>query len=782
MFRIVFALALVAFTGLFVSAEEPAQIVEVKKIWDQAPHNAFTDLVRFNDRWFCVFREGQGHVSADGSLRVLTSVDGDIWESAALIKSADSDLRDAKITVTPDGQLMLAGAGALHDTSIATHQSLAWFSKDGRTWSEKQEIGDPNFWLWRVTWHKDKAYGIGYGCGEDKSVRLYSSEDGKSFDTLVERLFDAGYPNETSMVFADDTAYCLLRRDGNPASGLLGISKAPFTTWEWKDLKTKIGGPHMIRLADGRFVAAVRLYDQKVRTSLCWLDPEAGTLSEFLPLPSGGDTSYAGLVLHDDLLWVSYYSSHEGKTNIYLAKVQIAVASVKTKDQGAAANDTLRDIGSQRELFVDDFLIAQQQGVELTMHRPVAQDVALVCDEPWEGNTSAYYTLFADGDRFRMYYRGGHFDVATKKEAHPEFTCLAESKDGIHWEKRHLGLFEFNGSMDNNIVWSGEDTHNFTPFKDTNPNCEDDARYKALGGSSVKWGGKGLRAYKSPDGIHWSLMSEDGVLTNGDFDSQNLAFWHPQRQCYITFYRKGRDGVRDIMTATSADFMHWSEPEFLDYGDSPTEHLYTNAIGLYARAPHLFLGFPTRFQPAHEQVEPILMTSRDGRHFQRWSEPLIPITAPQDRDGNRSNYMTSGLLQLPGKDHELSVYATEAYYAGPGSRVRRFTFRTDGFASLHAGGNAGEMLTHPLRFQGSSLAVNFSTRAGGSVRIEIQDAAGKTLPGFTLADCQPLIGDSIAQSVTWTAGSVAPLSGIPVRLRFVMQEADLYALKFTPSP
>ena len=212
------------------------------------------------------------------------------------------------------------------------------------------------------------------------------------------------------------------------------------------------------------------------------------------------------------------------------------------------------------------------------------------------------------------------------------------------------------------------------------------------------------------------------------------------------------------------------------------EHLYTNAIGLYARAPHLFLGFPTRFQPTHQQVEPILMTSRDGLNFRRWPEPLIPITAPQDRDGNRSNYMTSGLLQLPGQDRELSVYATEAYYTGPGSRVRRFTFRTDGFASLHAGSDAGEMLTHPLRFHGNSLAVNFSTGAGGYVKIELQDAAGKPLPGYALSDCHPLLGDDIEQTVSWTGGSVADLSSITVRLRFVMQEADLYSLKFGPIP
>lgn len=316
-------LALIVMSTGFVRAEEPARLLDARKIWDQAPHNAFTDLVRFQDRWFCVFREGKAHVSPDGALRVITSTDGEKWESAALITSPDSDLRDAKISVTPQGELMLTGAEALHDKSKHTHQSLAWFSKDGRTWSEKYPIGDPDFWLWRVTWHKGQAYGIGYGCGKDQSIRLYGSGYGKKYTTLVERLYDTGYPNETSLVFEGDTCYCLLRRDGKPNSGLLGVSQPPYTSWEWKDLGQRIGGPHMLRLPDGRFVAAVRMFDGGVHTGLAWIDPKAGKLTEFLKLPSGGDTSYAGLVWHDDLLWVSYYSSHSGKTSIYLAKVKL---------------------------------------------------------------------------------------------------------------------------------------------------------------------------------------------------------------------------------------------------------------------------------------------------------------------------------------------------------------------------------------------------------------------------------------------------------------------------
>jgi hypothetical protein len=324
--RFSLALALTGAATLPLPAPPPAgfELVEVRKIWDGAPHNAFTDLVRFKDRWYCVFREGKAHVSPDGALRVLTSTDGKEWESAALLTDDHADLRDAKIAVTPDGRLMLGGAAALHKPAPHSHQSLTWFSNDGKTWSGPVKVADPGYWLWRVTWHKGTAYGLGYGCGnEPRQVRLYRSTDGKDFERLVGKLHDEGYPNESALVFLpDDTALCLLRRDGTPNSGLLGTAKPPYTDWTWKDLGVRIGGPAMIRLPDGRLIAAVRLHDGKVRTGVCTVDADAGKLTEVLTLPSGGDTSYAGLVWHDGLLWVSYYSSHEGKSSIYLAKLR----------------------------------------------------------------------------------------------------------------------------------------------------------------------------------------------------------------------------------------------------------------------------------------------------------------------------------------------------------------------------------------------------------------------------------------------------------------------------
>lgn len=307
-----------------------ARPVEVRRVWDQAPHNAFTDLVRFRGQWYLTFREASVHAvprvgTPGGKIRVLRSADGDAWVSAALLDhGADQDLRDPKLTITPDGRLMLNAAVA-PEAAPNDRQSLVWFSADGRTWTGPEPIADPNVWLWRVAWHGDQVYGFGYGRVVPQFIRLYRSSDGRAYHPHVDNLLSGdSFPNETALLFLKDgTAYALVRRDKGTATGLLGTSLPPYTKWTFKDLGTRIGGPAFLQIPDGRFVAAVRLYDGKVRTALCWLDPAAGTLAEFYALPSGGDTSYAGMAWHRGRLWVSYYSSHEGKASIYLAKVNV---------------------------------------------------------------------------------------------------------------------------------------------------------------------------------------------------------------------------------------------------------------------------------------------------------------------------------------------------------------------------------------------------------------------------------------------------------------------------
>ena len=191
------------------------------------------------------------------------------------------------------------------------------------------------------------------------------------------------------------------------------------------------------------------------------------------------------------------------------------------------------DIGDRRELLVDEYLVDAKRNVELRLHQPVPREVALTTDAPWEGNNSVYFTVFQDGDVYRMYYRTEQFAIVDGKleRGRSGGVCYAECTDGINWTKPELGLHEFDGSKANNIIWQGPGSHNFTPFKDANPGCPPEAKYKALGGVGGEWG-KGLAAFVSPDGIHWSQMREEPVITQGKFDSQNLAFWDTTRGEY----------------------------------------------------------------------------------------------------------------------------------------------------------------------------------------------------------------------------------------------------------
>jgi hypothetical protein len=460
----------------------------------------------------------------------------------------------------------------------------------------------------------------------------------------------------------------------------------------------------------------------------------------------------------------------------FLILLQIAIKS--------ESPSIIADIGSRLELFVDDFLIEKMDGAALKLHSPIAKEVAIVFDEPWEGNTSAYVTVFPDEGVFRMYYRGSSYDPQANTYS-DALTCYAESKDGTHWTKPELGLFDYMGSKKNNIVWNGIGTHNFTPFKDTNPACPADERYKALGTEKEQ-----LYAFKSSDGLHWSLLQPEPVLLGYEFDSQNLAFWDSARGKYLEFHRGWRDKIRDIMMSSSRDFRAWEKPVWLDWGVMSPEHLYTNAIVPYFRAPHILIGFPKRFMPERKAGEhklpgvsdAVFMSSRDGQHWKRWGEAFIRPGLQKERWVNRNNMVAWGILvtksDIPGLPDELSIYSSEGYYVA-NCRMRRHVLRLDGFVSINAPLAGGEIVTKPLRFSGRELVLNFSTSGAGSIRVEIQDENGRTVKDFGLEDCPEIYGDDIEYMVKWkSAGDVSGLAGKPVRLRFVMKDADLYSIRF----
>lgn len=460
------------------------------------------------------------------------------------------------------------------------------------------------------------------------------------------------------------------------------------------------------------------------------------------------------------------------------------------------------DLGTRRELFLDDTLIDTLTDARLTLHQPRPAGVALALDRPWEGPFCGYCTVMTDGERYWMTYRGW---MAVEQGAAPQFTCLATSDDGIHWDKPDLGLVEIDGSTHNNVILHerdhGDVCHNFAPFVDARPGVPADERFKALGGSWRKTGG--LRPYASADGVHWRSLSDAPVVTHPTFgfDSQNVAFWSQAEGRYVCFYRYftgGEGGFRWVYRQSSDDFLHWGEATEMRSLGGPIEQIYIQQTTPYYRAPHHYIATAARFNPGrtaitaeeaaaagmddrywHDTSDAVLMTARAGgdAYYRTFMESWIRPGPGPEHWGSRSNYPARGVV--PTGAHEMSVYIMRRY-AQEGGYIERLTLRPDGFISVNAGYGGGEMVTVPLRFAGEQLAINLATGAAGGVRVELQDVGGEPIAGFTLEEADELIGDALDRVVTWRGGQrdLGALAGRAVRVRFVMRDADLYAMRF----
>ena len=467
------------------------------------------------------------------------------------------------------------------------------------------------------------------------------------------------------------------------------------------------------------------------------------------------------------------------------------------------------DVGSDRQLFVDHYLIESMIGVRLKLHQPQSAGNILTLDAPWEGSTCDYHTVFTDGDLYRMYYRGTSHDGyeiesllkpgEEKVPAHADLTCYAESRDGITWTKPSLGLLEFNGTKDNNIVWMEPGT-DLVPFLDGNPEVSSGERYKSI--ARGRTDREVLLALASADGLHWRLMQEEPILDDPPFDTQNVPFWDPWRGEYV-IYTRGKKGegrfphgreaenaaqqaVRWIRRATSKDFLNWSPLEPIDTGDAPLEHLYTNGTMPYLRAPGVYLAFPRRFVRDHTRyadapwpglADAVFMSSRDGLHWDRTFLESFIRPGPDPRNWmSRTNLVSCGIVQT--SETELSLYVLRNRDFRT-CHFERMVIRHDGFVSVNAGYGGGEFTTPPLMFDGNELELNYSTSAAGSIRVEIQDAEGRPQPGFSLEEYAAMCGDEIEGVAQWEGGTdVGSLVGKTVRLRFALMDADLYAFRF----
>lgn len=313
-----------------------AELVSVEKVWDKGNHNAFTDLIRFQNLFYCCFREGSAHVGGDGIIRVLASFDFKTWSSVAEISERGIDLRDPKFCPTKEDRLVIyAGGSTYKGTTLMGRRPRVSTSTDGKHWSPPDKMLSDGDWLWRGILHpqEKKYYGTVYnthpttgGPKEEPewSLKLYSSVDAKAW-SLVAPFDLKGRPNEATVrVLKDGSMMALVRRE-TPGSnkGMIGTAAAPYRAWTWTEATVPLGGPNFIELPDGRLVAGSRGFGKTPGAHMILSELTAKGLAPILELPSGGDCSYPGLAFFEGHLYVSYYSSHEGKTSIYMAKVKI---------------------------------------------------------------------------------------------------------------------------------------------------------------------------------------------------------------------------------------------------------------------------------------------------------------------------------------------------------------------------------------------------------------------------------------------------------------------------
>ncbi len=484
---------------------------------------------------------------------------------------------------------------------------------------------------------------------------------------------------------------------------------------------------------------------------------------------------------------------------------------------------------NRRELFVDDYVTQKVENAEIRLQTPQSAGTAIRFTEPWEGRFCAYVGIVADGVRYRMYYRGAGANADGK---HAEYTCYAESADGIHWAKPTLRICSVNGSKANNVVMLEEqqlrNTHNFTVMYDGREGVPSDERFKAVGGSSYESqperGGfrsysayltydmdpklranTGLFRYVSADGLHWKRYAKDTTALFHEYalDSQNSLIWLENEQCYAVYFRGWSGGVpgelfpangtRTIMRSTSKDFINWTKPEFMSFGDTEKEHLYTNATRPYFRAPHLLIAMPFRFSPqtkvlSDEQLaqngthpsqwkgvsDGVFMTSRGGTSYDRkFMESFVRPGNDSKNWGARSNMPAMGVIQTAKR--EMSFFITRGY-GTPEVSLERMTLRLDGFAALHAGFKEGVLLTKPMVWEGQRLLLNYSTGSKGYIKIVLTDEKGNELSGFGTADALPITGDEVDGLVQWKSGrNIGELKGKSICAKIIVKDADVFS-------
>mgnify|MGYP000892873034 CR=1 FL=1 len=513
------------------------------------------------------------------------------------------------------------------------------------------------------------------------------------------------------------------------------------------------------------------------------------------------------------------------KKSLFFGVLAILAASLNAAEKPI-------DIGSRRELFVDQYLIQKMFGLELQLHQPVRREIVLTAEAPHEHSNVIGGCIVQYKDLYYLYYRaGGRVSVANDPDTAGTYNlCVATSKDGIHWERPELNIFPDGSNVVltadyciNNVDSAGG---NMMPAGcvvtlDTNPECPAEERFKMLATSAHDGnhnGGRKFHLLTSGDGFHFTPRDGKGVpldISNHRADSMNaIAFDHNSKE-YLVYSRTWDGELRCISLNRSKDLKTFTPIISAKYSDDNRIALYHNGVVNYPRAPHILLGFPTRYDddganwtesvlylPQLDErfdraklnprygtavTDIIFMASRDGENFERYRESFVRPGPEQQRSWvYGDNEFVHGLVTTRsdlGNDapDELSLYAVTGYWQSGCAGFRRFTLRMDGFVSLHAKADWGMMTTKPFIFKGERLSLNVSTSAAGRVNVGFYTLDDKPVPGYSLSDCVTVRGDSTDLTVRWkgVGSDLGKLSGKPVIMKIKMCDADVYSFQFT---
>jgi hypothetical protein len=454
-------------------------------------------------------------------------------------------------------------------------------------------------------------------------------------------------------------------------------------------------------------------------------------------------------------------------------------------------------LGEAWELMVDRRLIARMRGSALKLAQPERREVALTFDVPWESPTAFPQSVVQDGAIVRLYYRACSPDP---EDSSIQGSAMAVSHDGgLSFERPVLGRVKWNGCTENNLLAIGKPPLISPVFRDTNPDCRREERFKGI---SAHW--RKAYAMGSPDGIEWRMLGDGPLNLSGTFDTVNTAFWDVSGNRYRSYTRffyhldentveanvLGPDAtvVRAIQSSTSRDFLHWTRPLANRYRDRLGEtQLYTNATVLCPDASRLYLAFPNRyvqhrmFKPEHGHPgvnDALFMSSRDGVTWSRFSEAWVRPGLDAHNWTDRNNYPVWGIVRT--SPTEWSMYVSEHYRnkSVPG-RMRRLSIRPHGFVSVHADVNGGGFLSRPMMFGPGDLRINLATSAAGWIRVGVIGADGTEIEGYGLNEMDEIYGDDLDRIIRWRGGkSLGSLAaGRACRLVVALGEADLYALR-----